>query len=125
MGMDVYGKNPANNTGEYFRANVWSWRPIHKLCETVLGVELHSWGFNDGEGFKSQAECNNLADKLEQYLKQFPNEEISLESPCRIGKNGQFLAPGSMQGKSAYSTNREHVTEFIAFLRACGGFEIC
>ena len=28
MGMDVYGIQSTNKTGEYFRASVWSWRPI-------------------------------------------------------------------------------------------------
>lgn len=28
MGMDVYGINPFNELGEYFRANCWTWRPI-------------------------------------------------------------------------------------------------
>jgi hypothetical protein len=33
MGMDVYGRNPTSEAGKYFRANVWSWRPIHALIE--------------------------------------------------------------------------------------------
>ena len=28
MGFDLYGKNPKNENGEYFRQNVWGWRPI-------------------------------------------------------------------------------------------------
>jgi len=31
MGMDVYGKS-----GNYFRANVWSWRPIGQMLHNVL-----------------------------------------------------------------------------------------
>jgi hypothetical protein len=31
MGMDVVGRNPRTEAGEYFRANVWSWGPIHNL----------------------------------------------------------------------------------------------
>ena len=34
------------------------------------------------------------------------------------------VAPGEPGGQSAYSTDREHVMEFITFLRSCGGFEI-
>jgi hypothetical protein len=40
MSLDVYGKRPSSKTGEYFRANVWSWRPIHdlifQLCSDLL-----------------------------------------------------------------------------------------
>ena len=43
MGMDVYGKNPSNGDGEYFRANVWSWRPIYsltvELCSDLLDAK--------------------------------------------------------------------------------------
>ncbi|QOR55575.1 MAG: hypothetical protein UMS36scaffold28_65 [Phage 59_13] len=28
MGMDVYGVKPKSKQGEYFRNNVWSWRPL-------------------------------------------------------------------------------------------------
>lgn len=124
MGMDVYGKNPSSPEGEYFRANIWSWRPIHQLCELVLKRQLPEWSFNDGKGFKSQKECNKLADALERYLRKFPKEKIAIESHIRVSKDGTFLKPGSTGGESAYSTDREHVEEFIKFLRACGGFEI-
>ena len=43
MGMDVYGRNPDSQAGKYFRANVWSWRPIHALvidlCSDFLDEE--------------------------------------------------------------------------------------
>ena len=31
MGMDCMGDNPSCELGEYFRANIWSWCPIHHL----------------------------------------------------------------------------------------------
>ena len=30
--MDICGRKPKNKIGEYFRANVWSYRPIYWLC---------------------------------------------------------------------------------------------
>lgn len=125
MGMDVSGLKPTNKAGEYFRANIWSWRPIHALCETVLKQRLPDWGYNDGDGFKSQLECSNLADKLEDYLTKNPKEQIALESDMRVDPvTGSFLKRGSQDGESAYTTSQEHVKEFITFLRNCGGFEI-
>ncbi len=124
MGMDVFGKNPTSKDGEYFRANVWSWRPIHQLCETVLKKQLPGWAFNDGEGLETQEECNQLADALEKYLKDFPLERIETESDMRVDAQGKVLRTGDTGGQSAYSTDRGHVEEFITFLRACGGFEI-
>jgi hypothetical protein len=53
MGMDVWGRKPKNEQGEYFRANIWSWHPIWdytawlepKICAKVK--HAHS---NDGDG---------------------------------------------------------------------------
>lgn len=53
MGMDVIGKNANSETGEYFRNNVWWWRPLWNYCLELHGdiagrVEYgHS---NDGDG---------------------------------------------------------------------------
>lgn len=53
MGMDVYGKNPASDCGEYFRNNVWWWHPLWDYClemhaDICGSVECgHS---NDGDG---------------------------------------------------------------------------
>jgi hypothetical protein len=58
MGMDIYGKN-----GNYFRANLWSWRPINMLCDLViekdsLQLKTENWGYNDGAGLETQEECD-------------------------------------------------------------------
>lgn len=53
MGMDVDGLNPKNETGEYFRNNVWWWRPLADYCcEIAPEVCSHciNWQSNDGDG---------------------------------------------------------------------------
>ena len=124
MGMDISGRNPSSEEGKYFRASVWSWGPIHALCETVMKYKYPDWAYNDGCGFEGQVPCTTLADALERYLDQHPQECIEIESSCRVSEDGQFLPQGSTGGQSAYSTSQEHVREFITFLRACGGFEV-
>lgn len=124
MGMDVYGKKPDSEAGKYFRASIWSWRPIHAMCERVLAKRL-PWSSNDGRGFSTQRECNDLADKLEEFLVDVSDEELTVESELRVNDSGMFLPKGSSGGKSAYYTDKEHVQQFIEFLRHCGGFEIC
>lgn len=62
-----------NNPGVYFRANCWSWRPIHAVCEfaikiTGLPFDTSYWGSNDGKGLKNQEECDMLADAIDVYL---------------------------------------------------------
>ena len=69
MGMDVYGKKPTNETGEYFRNNVWWWRPLWDYCVTVApelceGVSGH---YNDGDGL-DESGALELAKQLRHEL---------------------------------------------------------
>lgn len=53
MGMDVYGVNATTEKGEYFRNNVWWWRPLAVfICETYpeIARKCENWGTNDGDG---------------------------------------------------------------------------
>ena len=56
MGMDVYGKNAANEVGEYFRRNVWGWRPLWEYVELTHPdiASLVEYGYsNDGDGLNA------------------------------------------------------------------------
>lgn len=105
MGMDIYGKNPQllsskpeivwetssdeaksqyfkvlgkwekDNPGYYFRANIWSWRPIQMVIEFVnekdnLELDLNGFDENSGCGLDDQEECNNLANSIENFLNE-------------------------------------------------------
>jgi len=132
MGMDLTGAS-----GNYFRANVWSWRPICCLVEDLnqtqgLGLNLNYWHTNDGAGLHSQEECNRLADALEGRcldLERNGKDEIVLEEAgMRVHADGTFTRPGDdlSDTKSPYSASVSHVWKFVNFLRNCGGsFEIC
>lgn len=124
--MDLHGKS-----GNYFRANVWSWRPIHALVEELnndlfLLLDLTNWDSNDGAGLNSQEECDKLADAIEDHVKAGRKKYV-LETGCslRVDDDGRFLEPGAIGGKSPYFTSASHILEFVKFLRECGGsFEI-
>lgn len=126
MGMDVHGKS-----GNYFHANVWSWRPIHMLCVEVnaeqnLGLNFKGWEYNDGAGLHNQEDCDKLATALENHVKAGRKEYV-LETGCslRVDDKGRLLSPGQSGGKSPYYTDADHILEFVQFLRECGGsFEI-
>lgn len=67
-----------NNPGFYFRANVWGWRPIAELCihaieNSGLNFEDISWHYNDGDGLKTQEDCDLLANALEYMLEEDDN----------------------------------------------------
>ena len=136
MGMDVYGVNPLNETGEYFRASCWSWRPIHNaICncegEAILGSEaIEGIGFNQGDGATTSDQCEKLANRLEQYIENIEGDVYSPEefndSSCQVNSNGVFVS-SDYKGvtRSPYYTDKGHLKEFVTFLRNCGeGFEV-
>jgi len=53
MGMDVMGMNATSEKGEYFRNNVWWWRPLWDYCLNehgdIAGQVEHGHS-NDGDG---------------------------------------------------------------------------
>jgi hypothetical protein len=91
MGMDVYGKDAKNEKGEYFRRNVWGWRPLWNYCvdnyEDLVGeVSGH---YNDGDGLDEAGSLelakrikNDLASgKASEYIDQRNAYLASLERP--------------------------------------------
>ena len=57
MGMDVIGKNPKNETGEYFRNNVWGWGPLATyVCQVApeITAKCKYWQSNDGDGLNGE-----------------------------------------------------------------------
>lgn len=94
MGMDVYGKKPTNQVGEYFRNNVWWWRPLWDYCldnhgEVTSKVKYgHS---NDGDGLNGP-DARKLASLLrhdiasgfaEKYEKDYRDMILNFpKEPC-------------------------------------------
>lgn len=71
MGMDVYGLSPKSETGEYFRANVWYWRPLWQYCCDVvsdLEERVPNGHFNDADGLKTPEEAEELGKTLLTHL---------------------------------------------------------
>lgn len=57
MGMDVIGKNANSEKGEYFRNNVWWWRPLWNYCEELHGditCDVKYGYSNDGDGLDAE-----------------------------------------------------------------------
>ena len=70
MGMDVFGKNPTSDTGTYFRANVWWWRPLAEFVTEAhpdLTASCAYWQTNDGDGLDAEG-ARALATALERDL---------------------------------------------------------
>lgn len=135
MGMDVTGRSPDSPAGEYFRASVWSWRPIHdliiELCSDLLDEEtLEGIGYNGGHGPEDRKTCLQMAARFEQWMERHVTGR-SLEIPgARVTKDGRFVTDEELatnpdlETETPYRVEDEHLKEWIEFLRHCGGFEV-
>jgi len=89
MGMDVYGTKPKNETGEYFRANIWYWHPLwdclDKLHPNICG-KCESPHDNSGSGLnaKDSITLSKLLKKdledgtIQSYIDQYKADLDSL-----------------------------------------------
>jgi hypothetical protein len=128
MGMDVIGRNPNSSAGEYFAANLWSWRPIHdlivRLCSDLLDDEtLVGLGYNDGQGPMEQATCAAMATRFERWMEHHVSGH-GLDSDLRVVTEQESMENPDLETESPYQAEDEHLKEWIEFLRHCGGFEV-
>jgi hypothetical protein len=132
--MDIVGRSPSAEAGEYFRANLWSWRPIQDLivhlCSDLLDEEvLVGIGSNDGAGPMDQATCSAMANRFEHWMEHHVSGH-GLESDLRVTKDGAFVTKQeakenpNLETESPYLVDDEHLKQWIEFLRHCGGFEV-
>jgi hypothetical protein len=155
MGMDVCGKKPVNEVGEYFRNNVWWWHPLWDYCQEVapkLTGKVKHGHTNDGDGL-GKRDATALSKVLKREIESGRTKEYEVaykkamaempDEPCTIcggtGKRAEppNTGPGEMEcnacrGKgstrpwaTAYPFSEENVIHFAAFLEGSGGFSIC
>jgi len=146
MGMDVYG---INNQDAYFRANIWSWAPIHDLMKK-LGSDIidektmAGMLCNDGYGIEDPEVCEKLASRFEVWMEhntegsevepndQFRNIISQIMSAIKnaekqASKNAKDDKVTTKYGDSDIPkcvVKDEHLKEFVKFLRECGGFSV-
>jgi hypothetical protein len=68
--MDVYGKAATTEAGEYFRRNVWGWRPLWGYVEMMhpdIARQVEHGHTNDGDGL-DDAGSLELAQRLRHDL---------------------------------------------------------
>lgn len=152
MGFDVYGIAASSEAGEYFRNNVWWWRPLWGyICETcpdILTQEDMREGTLNGGHVIHQAKARKLHERLTQLIetgavKRYEterNEELNSlsDETCDLcggtGKRNDKYVKGDCNGcegkgrvrpwETHYPFDEENVKEFADFLTDCGGFEI-
>ena len=181
MGMDVYGLNPTTEAppqpdenmpeewkekawqdyfdgqalnGQYFRNNVWYWRPLWdyvcNLCPEVLSEEDCDHGHGNS-GHKIDAEtCKYISNALKIELDNGGVESYKVlydraiealpKEVCHCckgdgkgahyseGKDTCHVCEGSGEVENSgknYPFEVSNVKEFQLFVENCGGFEIC
>ena len=123
----------------------------HVARQEGLDIDTASWSYNDGAGLESQEDCDALADALQRLLDANDNltkedDRIYLVMGSWSNLNGQFVSESELENvdlppmgsimyssfitadgtvlQSSHSTSKEHLQQFINFLRECGGFQI-
>ena len=125
MGMDVYGINPKTDNGDYFRANVWYWRPLWQcvayFCDDILSEEdIERGTYNDGYEYDEKT-AQKISDKLENALK---------DGNLHKFEKGREKFISEMEDKdkefySSYKFDIDFVMDFAKFCEQSGGFNIC
>jgi hypothetical protein len=130
MGMDVFGRDPSDKTGNYFRASIWSWAPLYEqivaLCRDLFDEDvLDGMAYNQGAGPKDQETCTRMAERFESALTIHQDGFTVPDETTRVTEDGRFVSPEEIaRNPKLKKTCREHVQEWIEFLRHCGGFEV-
>tara|TARA_R100000008_G_scaffold71022_1_gene48749 strand:+ start:987 stop:1364 length:378 start_codon:yes stop_codon:yes gene_type:complete len=124
MGMDVYAvsPNPDVENSDYFRNNVWWWRPLWDFvannCSDILSEEdIRAGQFNEGHHInanKAVAIATRLLQMIENghvdnYVKEYKAEIEKLDDD-NWDKN--------------YPINSENIKTFANFCLHSGGFKI-
>ena len=111
MGVDISGRKPKTEEGDYFHANWWGWRPILAISEAAmlnskLDYDTSYWGSNDGKGLRTQKQCDKLADAIELLISNNYNEYLTEDDDRIYIVMGSWCEAGT--GKFIGS-EREHI----------------
>jgi len=149
MGFDLCGINAKSETGEYFRNNVWYWRPLAKFVLDNCNVSSpDDWHFNNGAEV-NEKEATEIGNKLTELLKNGKIGKYNRENKKRI-KNLPLEKCGFCNGKDStgknistqiecnsckgigkiestetwYTFDKKNIKDFAKFCLESGGFTI-
>ncbi len=115
MGMDVFGVAPTNESGNYFRANIWWWHPLWDYCCDVA-PDVIDEGLQDAGRYNAGAtltawEAVRLADRLMSEMLSGATQAYAAEFARR-------------NQETPYRFESQTVREFARFLGASGGCKV-
>jgi hypothetical protein len=129
MGYDLNGLNPINESGGYFRNNVWWWI---RLADFVLdnvelpSKEIKAWHSNSGQKV-SEKSAIKIADFLDESLKNKKKYSEWIEMSAAAVTNMSLRIGHDYEDSKEcqYPFSWSNVRKFSKFCRNSGGFEIC
>jgi len=145
MGFDLSGVSPKTEKGEYFRNNVWWWRPLWNYCleeKLITQEDFDRGSYNDGYlineeqatriGIRlmhlvGQGKTKKYEKDYKEYLKSMPKVKCKY---CKgTGKRDDIKCNACENGlaepwEKSYPFNTENVEEFAQFCINSGGFQI-
>ena len=131
------------NPGVYFRANVWSWRPLMEAmhesgaCYELDTKQWEAMEWNDGAGAPDQATADRMAAKLRVWLDEATFDEdgswtpqsLSNDATMQVTESGRFINKeeadlSGVKTRSPYCVYKARIEDWIQFLSQCGGFKV-
>ena len=108
--------------GDYFRNNVWWWRPLWQCigssCDDILSEDDITGGyFNDGHTI-SKEQAVAIAERMKSLIENGTINDYKLEY------DKSFTALPEDDFMKNYSFTVDNLQEFIRFCEGSGGFEI-
>lgn len=117
MSFDLYGVKPMNEKGEYFRNNVWYWRPLWifvcETCQDILTIDQKLGGHTNNGVVVTQDQARRIAVRLSQF-----------EERGKIAEFERMYKKEMVQSSEKYPFEEENLRRFIRFCLASGGFKI-
>lgn len=123
MGFDLYGKNPQNETGRYFRNNVWWWRPLWSLVSFYGRDVLTKKDIEAGQYNSGHVITKKKAKELSLILKDFISDPAK-NQPVLDKLMDTYKTTTASGTVCEYPIDFDNIKLFIDFLDHCEGFEI-
>ena len=127
------GRATKNKKGEYFRNNVWWWRPLWAfvcdLCGDILNdKDKENGSYNNGHPIEKEKALaiavrlkEKLADGTVEKMVRAHQKEVKRAEKENKGKK---VGDAGYQWTAAYPATVKNVRDFAAFCENSEGFEI-
>lgn len=138
MGMDVFGKKPTSEVGEYYRQSIWGWHPLWhyvELYHEAYASKVQHGHSNDGDGLEAE-DSSQLAlalkqdlitgmakqrlDEWQRQLDEMPNETCDLCNGKGV-RTDKIAKESGMDKKELSHEQSQKLGRRIGWCNGCNG----